>query len=64
MKVESIEECSPWYILQYFRPPLSDNWSSFWVATQDRFYCMQTGLHLCPLYIGNKIKFSYVEANI
>ena len=29
MKVESIAECSPWSILQYFWPALSDNWSSF-----------------------------------
>ena len=28
MKVESIAECSPWSILQYFLPALSDNWSS------------------------------------
>ena len=27
MKVESIAECSPWTILQYFRHALSDNWS-------------------------------------
>ena len=27
MKVESITECSPWSILQYFWPALSDNWS-------------------------------------
>ena len=26
MKVESIEECSPWSILQYFQPALSDNY--------------------------------------
>ena len=25
MKVESIAECSPWSILQYFGPALSDN---------------------------------------
>ena len=25
MKVESISECSPWSILQYFGPALSDN---------------------------------------
>ena len=25
MKVESIAECSPWSILQYFWPTLSDN---------------------------------------
>ena len=27
MKVRSIAECSPWSILQYFWPALSDNWS-------------------------------------
>ena len=27
MKVESIAECSPWSILQYFWPAFSDNWS-------------------------------------
>ena len=27
MKVESIAECSPWSILQYLWPTLSDNWS-------------------------------------
>ena len=27
MKVESIAECSPWSILQYFGPALSDNLS-------------------------------------
>ena len=26
-KVESIAECSPWSILQYFWPALSNNWS-------------------------------------
>ena len=26
MKVKSIAECSPWTILQYFWPALSDNW--------------------------------------
>ena len=26
MKVESIAECSPWSILQYFCPALSHNW--------------------------------------
>ena len=33
MKVESIAECSPWSILQYFWPALSDNrsWKSFFV---------------------------------
>ena len=28
MKVESIAECSPWSILQYFRPALSETQSS------------------------------------
>ena len=27
MKVKSIAECSPWSILQYFWPALSNNWS-------------------------------------
>ena len=27
LKVESIAECFPWSILQYFLPALSDNWS-------------------------------------
>ena len=27
MKVESIAESSPWSILQYFLPALSDNWA-------------------------------------
>ena len=27
MKVETIAECSPWSILQYFWPALSDNYS-------------------------------------
>ena len=27
MKVDSIAECSPWSILQYFWPTLCDNWS-------------------------------------
>ena len=46
LKVESIAECSPWSILHYFRPALSDNW--FWkpicvflrVAILRRFYCI------------------------
>ena len=29
MKVEKITKCSPWSILQYFRPVLSNNLSSF-----------------------------------
>ena len=35
MKVESIAECSPWSILQYFWPALSDNWS--WKQILDFF---------------------------
>ena len=46
MKFESIAECSPWSILQYFWPALSDNqsWKLFFdllrVAVLDRFYCI------------------------
>ena len=48
MQVESIAECSPWSILQYFWPALSDNWS--WkpilvfmrVAVLHRFYFLYT----------------------
>ena len=38
MKVESIAECSPWNILQYFEPALSDNWS--WKPI---FYLFESG---------------------
>ena len=40
MKVESIAECSPWSILQYFWPALNDNWSwkeSFGLFESGRF---------------------------
>ena len=40
MKVENIAECSPWSILQYFWPALSDNWSykpMFDLFESDRF---------------------------
>ena len=52
MKVESIAECPPWSILQYFRPALSDNWyrNQFLVllrvAILHRFYCTLRGLDL------------------
>ena len=36
MKVEIIAECSPWGILQYFWPALSDNWS--WKPAFGLFY--------------------------
>ena len=44
MKGESIAECSPWSILQYFWPALSDSWSEkqFRVFESGRFrqvYC-------------------------
>ena len=45
MKVESIAECSPWSILQYFWPALSDNrsWKPIFVfflgGRLSRFYC-------------------------
>ena len=35
MEVESIAECSPWSILQYFWPALSDDWS--WKTIFDIF---------------------------
>ena len=40
MKVESIAECSPWGILQYFWSALSDNWSwkpNFGLFESERF---------------------------
>ena len=40
MKVKSIEECSPWSILQYVCPALSDNWiwkPIFCLFESDRF---------------------------
>ena len=40
MKVQSIAECSPWSILQYFWPALSDNGSwkpIFWLFESGRF---------------------------
>ena len=40
MKVESIAECPPWHILQYFWPALSDNWAwkpIFGLSENDRF---------------------------
>ena len=37
MKVESIAEMSPWSILQYFWPALSDNWSRFFLFESGRF---------------------------
>ena len=40
IKVESIAECSPWSILQYFWPALSNNWSwkpNFGIFESGRF---------------------------
>ena len=57
MKAESIAECSPWSILQYFCPALSDNWSwktifgPFCVAAFDRFYCVWPHLQIKPLTV-------------
>ena len=55
MKVKSIAECSPWTILQYFWPALSDNWSSvfdpFGVAVLHRFYCMYIHLWFICIYL-------------
>ena len=50
MKVKSIVECSPWSILQYFIPALSNDWSwnqflvFFREAILHRFYCIDTEL--------------------
>ena len=54
MKVENFAECSPWSILQYFWPALSDNWS--WKAilglfesarfTQVLLYIMWEGVQI------------------
>ena len=44
MKVESIAECSPWSMLQYFWPALSDtlSWKPilvFFMSGHLKFYC-------------------------
>ena len=61
MKVESIAECSPWSIPQYFWPALSDDWSwepffrFFRVAVLHKFYCTKT------LYPENNTKYEPVS---
>ena len=47
MKVKSIAECSPWSILQYFLPELSDNW--FW---QHSFSLFESGRFTQVLLYG------------
>ena len=51
MKVESIAECSPWRILQYFWPTLTDNW--YWKPI---FGLFENGrLRQVLLYISNNM---------
>ena len=59
MKVKSIAECSPWSILQYIWPGLSNKWSwkpifsLFRVAVLHRLYCsIYLVLSLCLLMIA------------
>ena len=67
MKVESIAECSPWSILQYFWPALSDNWA--WkhfffflrVAVLDRFYCIKHLQCVIALYSKSDICVLYTK---
>ena len=50
MKFESIAKCSPWSILQYFWPALSDNWSwksIFGLFFEWLFYTGFTVLFFC-----------------
>ena len=63
MKAESIAECSPWSILQYFWPALSHNWSwkpifclfgSGFTVQSNMSYCLHVGsfLHFfCCFYV-------------
>ena len=55
MKVKRITECSPWSILQYFWPALSDNWS--WKTIFGLFE--SGGFTQVLLYIlrGHRLKF-------
>ena len=54
MNVESIAECSPWSILQYFWPELNDSWSwkpifgLFERGVLDRFYCSLSLVNYLP----------------
>ena len=56
MKVESISECSPWSILQYFWPALSDNqtWKTILV------FFFSGPLRQVLLYW----KFAYIKASL
>ena len=70
MKFESIAECSPWSILQYFWPALSDNWS--WksilvflrVAVLHRFYCISSSKHSWSIVLNTSSVFHYPITNI
>ena len=54
LKVESIAECSPWSILQYFWPALSDNPS--WIQTFDLSieWPLKTGFTVLITFLSNK----------
>ena len=61
MKTERVAECSPWSIMQYFWPALSNNLSFFWVAALDRFNCIissqYTYMHT-SVYVSVKVKYT------
>ena len=75
MKVESIAECSPWSILQYFWTALSDNWSwkpFFGLFESSRFtqaYCICLLLDvvpkaLCYITLSLSLIFKKKDGNI
>ena len=60
MKVQSIAECSPWSILQYFWPALSDNWFSkpiFDLCLSGRFTQVLLSVHI----FANLLTARYAE---
>ena len=69
MKVESIAECSPWSILQYFWPALSANWD--WkpflvflrVTVLDRFYCTLDSVNVPNFYYCLAQIYMYFEVS-
>ena len=71
MKVQSIAECSPWSILQYFWPALYDNWSwkpIFGIFESDSFtrfyYIIKKSCRWhCPFYCVHN-QYCWVKVNI
>ena len=70
MKVGSIAECSPWSILQYFWPALSDNWSwnLIWVFFESGRFTLvfdpndPKGLmHLIMIYTGFTVQSNLIN---